>query len=145
MSAQAVAPVAYDLLDHTADLGVVVRGADLAELFARAAAVLADILYEPKHVAEKETRERVLRGAEPESLLVLWLNELIVLRETEDFLWRRIEVALGEDLVLRASLAGETLDPGRHRPKTALKAATYHELRVRPAPGGLEAQIIFDV
>ncbi len=140
-----VAPVAYDLLDHTADLGVVLKGEDLADLFARAGAVLADLLYEPERVAEKETRERFLQGAEPEGLLVRWLNELIVLRETEDFLWRRVEIDLGGDLLLRARLAGEIFDPGRHRPRTALKAATYHELRVRPSPGGFEAQIIFDV
>lgn len=140
-----MAPVDYVLLDHTADLGVVVRGKDLANLFARAGAVLADVLYEPELIAETETRERLLQGDDPESLLVRWLNDLIVLRETEDFLWRRLDVDLGEDLLLRANLAGEILDPGRHRPKTALKAATYHELRVRPTPGGLEAQIIFDV
>ncbi|HEU5180890.1 MAG TPA: archease [Candidatus Polarisedimenticolia bacterium] len=145
MRARVVAPVAYDLLDHTADLGVVVRGGDLADLFARAGAVLADLHYEPERVAGKETRELVLQGYEPESLLVRWLNELIVMRETEDFLWRRLEVDLSEGLLLHTRLAGESLDPGRHRPKTAMKAATYHELRVRPTPGGFEAQIIFDV
>jgi len=140
-----VAPVAYDLLDHTADLGVIVRGAGRSDLFARAAAVLADLLYEPERIEERESRERMLQGTDAESLLVVWLNELIVLRETEDFLWRRVEVDLGADLLLRARLAGEVFDPSRHRPRTALKAATYHELKLRETPGGFEAQVIFDV
>ena len=144
MTARVVAPVSYELLEHTADLGVVVRGATLADLFARAAAVLADILYEPGRVREGETRQRTVRHRDPEGLLVRWLNELIVLRETEDFLWRRVEVELDAS-GLKARLAGETFDPLRHEARTALKAATYHQLSVRDAGGGFEARVIFDV
>ena len=145
MTPRAVAPVPYDLVDHTADLGVIVRGASLADLFARAAAVLADLLYDPGNVAEGETRERALEGADPEILLVRWLNELIVLRETEDFLWRGVEVELQGDHQLRAWLTGEIFDPARHQVRTGLKAATYHQLRVRSSVDGFEARIIFDV
>jgi SHS2 domain-containing protein len=144
VTACVVAPVAYDLVEHTADLGVVVRGSSLADLFARAAAVLADILYDPGRVQEGETRRRTVRDTDPELLLVRWLNELIVLRETEDFLWRRVEVDL-DALGLQARLSGETFDPARHEARTALKAATYHQLSVRGAGGRFEARVIFDV
>jgi SHS2 domain-containing protein len=140
-----MAPVDYDLLDHTADLGIVVKAGNEAELLARAAAALADLLYEPAGVGERETRPRTLHADDPEELLVRWLNELIVLRETEDFLWRRVEVDLESDRTLRARLTGESFDAARHEVKTALKAATYHQLRVRLVGDELEARIIFDV
>ena len=46
---------------------------------------------------------------------------------------------------IRASGAGERVDPSRHRLYTELKGVTYHQLAVRETPHGWWARVIFDV
>ena len=147
MKARCTAPVEYEMVDHTADLGIIVRGCNLADLFARAGAALADLQYDPSTVRETSHREVRLEEPDQEVLLVRFLNELIVLREVEDFLWRVVEVDMDEKGRLHACLTGERFDEARHSPRTGLKAATYHQLRVEPGAGGMgqAARIILDV
>ena len=134
----------YELLEHTADLGIAVTGRDWADLLARSAAVLADLQYDPALVQKRFPSIVELERAEDETLLVRWLNELIGLREAEDFLWREVEVDLSETRV-HAHLIGERFDASRHVPRSGLKAATYHQLCVEEVPGGLRAHVILDV
>ena len=144
MKAHCEAPVEYELLEHTADLGIAVVGRDWADLLARSAAALADLQYDPALVEKRFPWIVQLERAEDETLLVRWLNELIGLRETEDFLWREVEVDLSETH-LRARLNGERFDSSRHVPRSGLKAATYHQLCVEEIPEGLRARVILDV
>jgi len=145
MKACCESPVEYRLLEHTADLGIEVRAADLAELFARAGAALADLLYDPAPVAETLYREVLLDERDREILLVRWLNELIFLREVEEFLWKRVEVEIDGAFRLRAVLLGEAFEATRHVPRTGLKAATYHMLCIEAGPQNLVARVLFDV
>lgn len=134
----------YELLEHTADLGICVIGRDWADLLARCAAVLADLQYDPALVERELHWNLQLERVQGEAILVRWLNELIGLRETEDFLWREVEVELSETQ-LRARLNGERFDSSRHVPRSGLKAATYHQLCVEEVPEGLRARVILDV
>jgi protein archease len=143
-SARCEAPVEYELVEHTADLGMAVVGRNWADLLARCGAALADIQYDPTTVEKRLPWEVQLELSEGETLLVRWLNELIALREVEDFLWRKVEVELSEARLL-ARLSGERFDATRHVPRSTLKAATYHQLGVAKVPEGLLARVIFDV
>jgi len=147
MKAQRTPPVPYEMVDHTADLGVVLTAQSLSDLFAAAGAVLADLLYDPARVAERETREVALEAASSEELLVRWLNELLYLREVGEFLWKTVEVEVeaGEETRLSATLRGEVFRPGKHVPRGGLKAATYHQLRISREGDAWSARIIFDV
>ena len=143
MSARREPPVAYELVDHTADIGVVVTGADLADLLA--AVALADLITDPGRVEARSTRAILLEAPSAEELLVRWLNELIFVREVEEFLWRAVEVQVEGETWLRATLHGETYRPGKHAVRTGLKAATYHQLAITRAPGAWKARVILDV
>ena len=116
----------YQTLEHTADIGIRVRGGDFAEILARAALALADLLYDPTKVEKRVRRNLRLEEAEPESLLVRWLNDLLVLREVEDFVWCRVDLTWRPGGTLESVLQGERFDANRHLPRTGLKAATYH-------------------
>ena len=133
------------MLEHTADHRIEVKGRDVAQLFARSGAALADLLYDPALVEEALRRSVRLHEKDPDVLLVRWLNELLYLREVEEFLWKRIEVEMDEEGRLEAALAGERLDPTRHSARVGLKAATYHQLRIERTPEGVSARILFDV
>ena len=145
MRASRTPPVEYEMVDHTADLGVLLRGESLAALFAAAGAVLAELIVDPDGVAEREFREVSLAAASPEELMVRWLNELLYLREVKEFLWRTVEVETEDGTSLTARLKGERFSPERHAPRGGLKAATYHQLRISREDDSWSARIIFDV
>lgn len=145
MKARRTPPVPFEMVDHTADLGVVLAAESLSDLFAAAGAVLAELLYDPDPVEETETREVALEAASSEELLVRWLNELLYIREVGEFLWKTVEVEAGEETRLAATLHGEVFRPGKHVPRGGLKAATYHQLRISREGDAWSARIIFDV
>jgi SHS2 domain-containing protein len=132
-------------VDHTADIGVEVEGESLPDLFAAAGAALAELLYDPATVEAGQVRETSVTGAGSEALMVRWLNELIVIWETESFLWRSVEVEMAGEAELRARLEGEPFDPARHAARGGIKAATYHQLRVDRIGSGWRGRVIFDV
>jgi protein archease len=142
--ARCEAPVEYELLEHIADLGIAVSGRDWPDLLARCAVALADLQYDPTLVEERQVWKLRLEFSQGDTLLVRWLNELIALREIEEFLWRGVEVEL-KKTQLSATLNGERFDETRHVPRSGLKAATYHQLSVEEVPEGLRARVIFDV
>ena len=147
MKARRTPPVPHEMVDHTADLGVVLMARGLSDLFAAAGALLAELMYDPEEVEERESREVALEAPSSEELLVRWLNELLYLREVGEFLWKTVEAEAeaGEGARLTATLRGEVFRPGKHVPRGGLKAATYHQLRISREGDAWSARIIFDV
>jgi SHS2 domain-containing protein len=136
----------FEVIDHTADVGVVAYGADLSQAFANAGRALFSLIVEPESVRETLSRDIEVRAPDEESLLVEWLNELIYLFDTENILFRRFEVSELDSGRLRARGYGEKVDSSRHQLKTGVKAATYHMLSVsRDEDGGYRVRVIFDI
>lgn len=135
---------AFTLFDHTADVGLVAYGEDLASVFAHAGQALFSVMVDLEGVAETLCREVVVDAADREALLVEWLNELLFLVDAERLVFRRFAVADLTGTHLRAFAYGEPIDPARHRFKTAVKAATYHMLDVADGPP-YRAQVILDL
>jgi SHS2 domain-containing protein len=136
----------FEVIDHTADVGVVAYGADLKQAFANAARALFSLITEPESVRETLGWDIELGAPDEGSLLVEWLNELIYLFDTENILFRRFEISeLGEGH-LRARGYGEKVDSSRHQLKTGIKAATYHMLSVGQDEDNVyRVKVIFDI
>ena len=134
----------YELIEHTADLGLKAYGKDLAEAFANAAYGMFSIIAELDAVKEIETR-RVEIGEEDdaESLLFEWLNSLLYYFDVETLLFKRFDILEFGEGKLTADCYGEKHDPARHRLKTGIKSATYHMLEVDRENN--RVQVIFDV
>jgi SHS2 domain-containing protein len=135
--------------DVTSDLSFVARGATLSEVFAAAAAALMDAtLEEPAALREAELQRFELVEPDVELLLLAFLNELIYLRDAQALLLRprrlQVEVAEGKARLV-AELAGERIDPMRHRLATDVKAATAYGLRLVREDGGFLATVTLDV
>lgn len=135
----------YELLEHTADLAVRVRGADLAELLANVAWSMVDLMADAGAVALRESREVAVRGESLEELVVAWANEVLFRFETETLLLPAVENLTVTGLEARGVLRGERLDRARHGWKTELKSATYHDLAVRQGEGGWSVDLVVDV
>lgn len=140
----------YEVLPHTADLGVRVRGGCLAELFANAAYGLSDNLVALETVRATETRALAVEAGDLEDLLVRWLGEILFLFERDAFVACEFDVAVdarppGAAVSARATLRGERLDPSRHRVYSEIKAVTYHGLVIAREADGWRAEVIFDL
>jgi SHS2 domain-containing protein len=134
----------FELIDHTADIGIIAYGRDEREVFATAAYGMFSIIAELDGIAESVCREVQVSADDEGELLVTWLNELLYLVDVESIIFKRFDILELGECRLRANAYGERFDPSRHRLKTQIKAATYHLLKLEK-DNGFRAQIIFDV
>ena len=134
----------FEIIDHTADIGIVAHGADLKGAFAAVAVALFSLIAELEYVDEVISRDVEVTADDRESLLVEWLNELIYLFEVESIIFRRFEITELSDTLLEARGYGERMNTSRHRLKSGVKAATYHMLKV-DEDDGYRVQVILDV
>jgi SHS2 domain-containing protein len=134
----------FEILDHTADIGVIAYGADLRQAFANAARGLFSLIAALDDVEEALYRDIELTAPDKESLLVEWLNELVYHFDTEGIIFKRFDVIKLDDTHLKARGYGEKADSSKHTLKREVKAATYHMLEV-DKNDGCRVQVLFDI
>ena len=135
----------FETFEHTADLGLRSRAADLDTLFAEAAQALFSVLVEDLATVRPTQQVDVrIAGDERDLLLFDWLKELLYRFDAEHLLFSRFDVNVRED-GLSATAWGEPLDRSRHVLDHEVKAITYHGLRVETVEGGWEAEVIVDI
>jgi len=135
----------YELIEHTADIGIRVKGKDLKSLFKNSASAMFDIIAERKESSViKQKKIKIEQKADNlEELLVNWLNELLSLSATKELIFSEFRINKIDKNTLQAVVIGE--DIKNYRVNTEVKAATYHQLKLEEAKGGLQAELIFDV
>jgi SHS2 domain-containing protein len=135
----------YEFFEHTADLGLRVRAADLDALFAEAArALFAAVVDNLDAVRPLQRVDVSLTGTDREYLLFDWLKALLYRFDAEHLVFGRFEVHVSAG-GLTGTAWGEPLDPDRHELGHEVKAITYHGLRVEPEAGGWLAEVIVDI
>lgn len=137
--------LAYEVFEHTADIGLHAYGKTLPDLFAHAAEGMESLMVSPEQVRLRESRQVSVDGHDAVSLLINWLNALVVLFDTDYLLFRRFDIRSFSETHLEAHAHGETYDAQRHDLSSAIKAATWHQASVEAINGGYEATIIFDI
>ena len=136
---------AFEIIGHTADVGIIAYGTDIKQLFSNAALGLFSLITEPGSIKEKMQRRVEIISEDKDSLLIEWLNELIYLFDAEHILFKRFDIESLNSNQLRATCYGEDFDPLKHKLKMGVKAATYHMLKINRDSSGYEVRIIFDV
>ncbi len=134
----------FEIVNHTADVGIIAYGADLKQAFANTARGLFSLITELDDVREILYRDIELTATDKESLLVEWLNELIYRFDTENIIFKRFDITELDNTRLRARSYGEEVDNSRHELRTGVKAATYHLLKV-DKDDGYKIQVILDI
>ena len=134
----------FEIVDHTADVGIIAYGASMNQAFANAAKALFSLIAELDNVEEVLHRDIELLAPDQESLLVDWLNELIYLFDTENIIFKRFDIIELNDTQLKARSYGEKVDSLKHILKIGVKAATYHMLKVDKT-NGCKVQVLFDI
>lgn len=135
----------FEILEHTADVGVRAWGDSMAEIFVEAALGLEDLAFDRKGVEEREQFALEAAGEDIESLLVNWLNEIVYYLDGKRVALARFVVRSITETRIEASAWGESRDNERHAPRLVIKAATYHQLRVVCADGRWSAEVYLDI
>ncbi len=135
----------FEIIDHTADIGITCYGSDIKQLFANAALGLFSLITELADIRENIQREVILSSRDREGLLVAWLNELLYIFDMEHVVFTRFEFDLLEENRLQARCLGNKINLEKQPMKREVKAATYHMLSIDETNNGYKAQIIFDI
>lgn len=136
---------AFELIEHTADIGIRARGHDLKELFGNAALGMLSIMVDPSTVHGFQRVEIHTEAADFESLFIEFLSEILFLFETRRFVPSSVQVLDMMKYELNALLIGEPLDEAKHELRLGIKAVTYHMLKIERRGFVWQAEVIFDV
>jgi SHS2 domain-containing protein len=139
-------PQPYEEIDHTGDVGVVVRGATAEEALARLVLAFTEIVTgggsieaTGEHRIEVEPSDRATMAIDVlrECLYELDISRMVAVACDV----RRFDPATGGEVVLDVGL----YDPEALTEGVELKAVTFHAARFEEDNGGWIAQIVFDI
>jgi SHS2 domain-containing protein len=139
-------PQPFEELDHTADAGVIVRGANAEEALARLVLAFAELVTggEPA-----DTAGQIRFSTEPGDRAVMAvdvLRELLYRFESEGVVPLGVQVErFDPETGAEVSVETGRYDPERHAEGLVLKAVTLHQARFEPSADGWTASIVFDV
>ncbi|MBL8683081.1 MAG: 2-amino-4-hydroxy-6-hydroxymethyldihydropteridine diphosphokinase [Myxococcales bacterium] len=142
-----------EVLDHTADEGFDVKAIDRADLLAGCAEALGNTMVHRSSVRPVRVLPVEARAAEDaegfsddSERMHAWLAEVLYTLDAKRFAARRVCVTDDGPRSVRGLILGEPLDESRHEVGTAVKAITYHDMRVGPVGDDRwEARVIVDV
>ncbi|WP_456396961.1 archease [Thermococcus sp.] len=139
----------WEHYEHTADVGIRGYGETLEEAFENVAVALFDVMVDVRKVESKECREVEAEGEDLMALLYSFLEELLILHDTEGVVFSDFEVRIEktpDGYRLKAKACGEPLDYEKHGPKEEVKAITYHDMKIEQLPDGKwMAQLVPDI
>lgn len=137
--------MSFEILEHTADVGVRVFGGSFAELLENAALALMSLIADRDSVRPEEEVVFEAEAETGEELLIKMLSEILYLHEVGKMVFTEAEIELTDGFKLKGSLRGEKTDFSRHELLHDIKAATYHNLKIERADDRFMAEIIFDI
>jgi SHS2 domain-containing protein len=124
----------YIILDHTADGKFMAFGQTLEEAYAHSALAVASLMWDWQKIEKRVTFPIDVLGSDLEQLLVRFLEEILYLLDTENFLLGAVDGVKiekkPEGFGLQASFSG---DQGAHKYEIfgSVKAITYNEMKIR--------------
>ena len=136
----------FEVIEHTADIGIRAYGIDLSKAFTNAARGMFSLITDLAKVNEVLYRDVEITAPDREILLVKWLNELVYLFDAELILFTRFHIGTLTDTGFQARCYGEKVDKSRHELKRGIKSATYHMLKVEKKNDyDYQVQVLFDI
>ncbi|PIN91044.1 protein archease [Candidatus Pacearchaeota archaeon CG10_big_fil_rev_8_21_14_0_10_32_14] len=122
----------FIFLDHTADIKFVAHGTSLDDAFVSSALATLNVIYDSeKKVDKKEEKDIIVKGKDYKSLLYNFLEEIIYLVDSENFLTGEI-VGLNivkektGHYVLKCKLWGDS--SRNYKNLDHIKSVTYSEM-----------------
>jgi SHS2 domain-containing protein len=82
----------YELIEHTADVGIKAYGKNISEAFENAAKGMFDIITDKSEIESTGEYEIHLEAPDLEQLLVDWLSELLFLNSAKNLVFSFFKV-----------------------------------------------------
>jgi SHS2 domain-containing protein len=125
--------IAFEYLEHTADIKFRAYGRTREEMLSNAALALSKTMVDPATIAVAETWTVELQAPDIEDLAYQWLSEIIFLFETEFAVFSTFSVQLHENGAwkLQAEIGGERIDLQKHAFENQVKAITRHKFGIK--------------
>jgi SHS2 domain-containing protein len=130
----------FEELEHTADWALHVWAPDLVELFEQAARGMYALMELQPEMPARVEREVIFSAADAETLLVMFLSELLYFASEENLAFDQFKLSV-QPGQLEARLVGAP-PVGLHK---EIKAVTYHMLEIAATGRGVEVTLVFDV
>jgi len=134
----------FEIIEHTADVGIAAYGKSREELFANAAIGMFHIIGDQAQVEPHLARQIHVHADDQELLLAAFLSELLYLFEVEHFVLHDAAITRLSDTEVEATLHGEPIS-SKHDLCAGIKAVTHHDLTVTNQDGVWRATVLFDV
>jgi len=138
----------FEILEHTADIGIAAYGKTKREVFINAAKGMFEIIAGgTKDLKENFCDKIKLEADNLEGLLFAWLNELLYISETKLVVLNKFEIKDLSNNKIEAEVGGAKINPPSVKIEKEIKAVTYHRLEIiKDEKSGLwRAQVIFDI
>lgn len=139
----------FEWVEHPSDVGFRAYGRDLAEAFENAALALFEVMVDTSKVEPRKEIKVELEAEDEKALLYDWLERFLYLHDAQGLVMSKFKV---EDLSrfrgglrLKARSWGERFDPAKHEPKVAIKAITYHMMKIERERGRCSVQTVVDI
>lgn len=135
----------FEIIDHTADVGIVAAGSNLKELFQNASCAMMRIMLVEAPEESGETIKISVQGSDLPDLMVRWLGEILYVFEGENRLVTQTKILEITPNHLHAQMDTTPFSSAKHEILTEIKAVTYHQIEVTRKGGVWKARIIFDL
>ena len=132
----------FEILEHTADVGIRASGPTLVAAFAETARGMFSIIGEAGGCESSLEVEISAEGHDRESLLHGFLSELLFLHEVEGVFLTGLDLTV-DGLTVKGT--GRGCPSSGARISAEVKAVTYHRLKVVQTPDGWECEVLFDI
>jgi SHS2 domain-containing protein len=138
----------FEILEHTADIGIIAYGKTKREVFINAAKGMFEIISgDTKNLKENFYDKIELEADNLEGLLFAWLNELLYIGETKLVILNKFEIKDLSNNKIEAEVRGMKINRLVCKIEREIKAVTYHRLEIKKdeESGLWRAQVIFDI
>ena len=135
----------FEYFDHTADIGMRVRGQNLRELFTQSALGMFNLISPIEQFQARDSLDVLLEAPNVEELFWKWLRELHYLFCTQKIIFKEFEFKELSEKLVWAGCSGEYFDTEKHNSEREVKAVTHHGFQVTKDSEGWIAEVIFDI
>ena len=130
----------FEEISHTADWSARVWAENLPSLFTEAARAMNSLAGTVAGNGPRLKRVFEAEAPDPESLLVAFLSEMLYYQEQENLVFDVFDLRVATQW-LKVEMEGAEIESS----EKAIKAVTYHNLKIQKTNKGVETTIVFDV
>lgn len=139
----------FEFLEHTADVYIAAHGTTLEEAYENAALAMFEVITDIDKVSPNDEDSVEVEAEDEYALLYSWLEALLVKFETTNMLYSKFKISNIEETSgefrIKATVWGEKFNAEKHTQKVAVKAVTYHRMKIIKEIGKVTLEFILDI